>query len=73
LSTQAADKVLSFEITGTAFAVGARESKVRTATNAARARGWTVPTYPGHEDRDRVSSRRNAKRVDKPASHQQYW
>jgi len=33
-----------------------------TATDAARSYGWTVPTYLGHENGDRVPSRQNAKR-----------
>jgi len=39
-----------------------RFSRYRTATEAARAFGWNVSTYLGHENGDRTPSRETAKR-----------
>lgn len=42
-----------------------RAAGFATASEAARSRGWTVSTYLGHENGDRVPSRESAKRYAK--------
>lgn len=42
-----------------------RHGKYKTPTDAARAFGWTVSTYLGHENEDRIPSRPTAKKYAK--------
>jgi transcriptional regulator with XRE-family HTH domain len=42
-----------------------QKARFSTATDAARAHGWVVSTYLGHENGDRIPSRTSAKRYAK--------
>ena len=50
-----------------------QHGKYATPTDAARAFGWTVSTYLGHENGDRVPSRQAAKRYGKAYGYRWEW